>query len=91
MNKINIALYTTASGWVCSLLAFVTLIQDGVYTNSMLFTSVTIGAIASIVLYIIASVVTTGFNWKNALAVIVGAASVYAAVGLGVLFNTLSN
>lgn len=91
MNKTNIALHTTASGWICSLLAFVTLLQDGVYSNNMLFSSVTIGAIVSMVLYVIVSIVTIGFNWKNALAVIVGAASVYAAVGLGVLFNTLSN
>lgn len=91
MNKTNIALHTTASGLICSLLAFVTLLQEGGYTTYDLFGSVTIGAIVSIVLYFIISVVTIGFNWKNALAVVVGAASVYAAVGLGVLFNTLSN
>lgn len=91
MNKTNIALHLTASGWVCALLAFVTFLQEGNYTNYDLFGSITVGAIASIVLYFIISVVVIGFNWKNMLATIIGAASIYGAAGLGVLFNNLSN
>lgn len=79
------------SGYVCSLLTFVAMLQENELSNAGKIGIVSIGAIAMLVLTLAISLVVDGkVCWQSLVACLVGCATVYAAVALGVLFNILS-
>lgn len=80
-----------AAGYGCSLLTFVAMLQEHELSNGGEIGIVSIGAIAMLVLTLIISLVVDGkVRWQSLVACLVGCATVYAAVALGVWFNVLS-
>lgn len=79
------------SGYVCSLMTFVAMLQEHELSNGGKIGIVSIGAIAMLVLTLIISLVVDGkVRWQSLVACLVGCATVYVAVALGVWLNVLS-
>ncbi len=79
-------------GWIGAFLTFMFILQEGNLSNGMLIASPTVGVLVVFVLsFLKEAIVDSVFSWKDIIASIAGAASMYIAVALGVLFNILSN
>lgn len=80
-------LHFFGGGFLCAIMTLVCLLQDGVFTNRMIFGSVLIGTIAVIFVSVIKEIADGKFDWKDILAAILGCVAIGAAAGVGVLFN----
>lgn len=79
-----------AGGWISGLLTLVVILQEGLrLTNTQLFLSPTIGFICVLMISVMKELSDSEFDWKDILATMIGAATVYLATGIGVLFNIL--
>lgn len=79
------------SGYVCSLLTFVAMLQEQSLTNWGKIGITGIGAIVVLMAVTFKNIVSGDkFNWNNVLASVVGCATVTGAVALGVWFHMLS-
>lgn len=80
-------LHFFGGGFLCAILAIISLLQDGVFTNRMIFGSVLIGTIAVVFVSVIKEIADTKFDWKDILAAVLGCVVIFMAAGIGVLFN----
>lgn len=89
MTKIGVdkVLHFFCGGFICAVITFMTLLQDGLFTNAAVFGSVLIGTICVIVLSVIKEIADGKFEWKDILAGIIGCFFIWLAIGLGLLFN----
>lgn len=79
-----------AGGWICSFITLIAILQEGTrLSNTQLLLSPTIGFICVLVIEVMKELSDTKFDWKDVLATMIGAATVYLATGIGVLFNVL--
>lgn len=79
-----------AGGWICAFITLITILQEGPrLSNTQLLFSPTIGFICVLVIEVMKELSDTKFDWKDVLATMIGAATIYIATGLGVLFNVL--
>lgn len=83
-------LHFFGGGFICAILAIISLLRDRVFTNRMIFGSVLIGTIAVIFLSVIKEITDEKFNWKDILAAVIGCFVIFMAAGIGVLFNIWS-
>lgn len=83
-------LHFFGGGFFCAILAIISLLQDGVFTNRMIFGSVLIGTIAVLFISVIKEIADGEFNWKDILAAVLGCVAIFMAAGIGVLFNIWS-
>lgn len=93
MNKFIKENYVTlvTSGYVCSLMTFVAMLQEHELSNGGKIGIVGIGTIAVLMAVVFKNIVATEkFSWYNILAAIIGCVTVAIAVALGVWFNVLS-
>lgn len=60
-------LHFFGGGFLCAILAIISLLQDGVFTNRMIFGSVLIGTIAVIFVSVIKEIADGKFDWKDIL------------------------
>ena len=77
-------------GFICAVIAFVALLQDGLFTNEALFGNLLIGTIAVIVVSVMKEIADGKFDWKDILAAVLGCLVIFASVGVGLLFGYLS-
>ncbi len=84
------ALHFFGGGFLCAILAIISLLQDGVFTNRMIFGSIFIGTIAVVFVSVIKEIADGEFNWKDILAAVLGCIVIFMAAGIGVLFNIWS-
>ena len=79
------------SGYVCSLLTFVAMLQEQSLTNWGKIEITCIGAIVVLMAVTFKNIVSGDkFNWNNVLAAFIGCIIVAVAIAIGVLFNVLS-
>lgn len=79
-----------AGGWICAFITLVAIIQEGSrLSNTQLLFSPTIGFICVFVIAVLKELTDTKFDWKDILATMIGAVTIYIATVIGVLFNVL--
>lgn len=79
------------SGYICSLMTFVAMLQEHDLSNIGKIGITGIGTIAVLMGVIFKNIVATEkFNWYNVLAAVVGCVLVAIAISIGVWFNILS-
>lgn len=83
-------LHFFGGGFLCAILAMISLLQDGVFTNRMIFGSILIGTIAVIFVSVIKEIADGKFDWKDILAAVLGCVVIFMAAAVGVLFNIWS-
>lgn len=93
IEKIGIDKITHFSlgGLICSLLTFIVMLQEGGEIGWWCLAMPTIGTVVVfIVSWVKEKVIDEVFTWSDIWAAMLGCLMVYLAVGIGVLFNTLS-
>lgn len=84
-------LHFLCGGYLCSLITFVVILQEGIMSYGESITSVLIGAIAVLVLSAMKEMIMDSkADWKDVLASVLGCAPVFIFVALGALFSYLS-
>lgn len=78
-------------GLICALITFVAMLQEGGEIGWWCLAMPTIGSIiVFIASYIKEKVIDEVFTWNDIWAAMIGCISVYIAVAIGLVFNTLS-
>lgn len=78
-------------GLICALITFVVMLQEGGEIGWWCLAMPTIGSIiVFIVSWMKEKVIDDEFNWYDILAAMIGCITVYIAVAIGLVFNTLS-
>lgn len=78
-------------GLICALITFVVTFQEGGEIGWWCLAMPTIGTVVVFILsWMKEKVIDDEFNWYDILAAMLGCILIYIAVGIGVLFNTLS-
>lgn len=78
-------------GFICSLISFVTILQESGLIWWQQIVSVTIGAVFVLIISVIKEILFDDKpDWKDVGAAMLGCLLVYASVGLGTWFNYLS-
>lgn len=80
-------------GLMCAMVTFIALLQEmGNLTPAMIFATPIIGTVMVMFLeFCKEHFLDDEFSWKDVLATFIGCVLVFLAVGVGVLFNVLSN
>lgn len=79
-------------GLVCACVTFVIILQEGNLTPAMILATPIIGTVMVMFLeFCKEHFLDDEFSWKDVLATFIGCVLVFLAVGVGVLFNVLSN
>lgn len=80
-------------GLMCAMVTFVVLLQEmGNLTPAMIFATPIIGTVMVMFLeFCKEHFLDDEFSWKDVLATFIGCVLVFLSVGVGVLFNVLSN
>lgn len=79
-----------AGGWISSFLTHILILQEGQgLSNMQLFLSPTLGLICVLFIAAMKELADKEFSWKDILATVLGAITIYVATGMGVLFNIL--
>lgn len=84
-------LHFLLGGYICALISFVVILQEGTFASPMNIAAVLIGTVA---VYILAAmkefIMDTEASWKDIWLALLGCVPVFIAVAIGVLFNYLS-
>ena len=83
-------LHFFGGGFLCAILAIISLLQDGVYTPEAINGSALIGTIVTIVLIILKELFDKKFDLLDIAAGLIGCAFIWLAIGIGFLLNYLS-
>lgn len=92
VNKLGAdkVMHFLAGGWICAFITLIAILQEGPrLSNTQLLLSPTIGFICVFVVAVMKELYDMDFSWKDVLATMLGAATIYIATGIGVLFNIL--
>lgn len=84
-------LHFLGGGYLCSLITFVVILQEGFMSYYREIASVLIGTISVFVLSVMKeTIMDSKADWKDVLASVLGCVPVFIAVALGSWFNYLS-
>lgn len=84
-------LHFLGGGFICSLVSFVVILQEGDLTPLEKVSSVLTGTVFVLILSVLKELIADDkADWYDVLASILGCVPVYIAVGIGVWFNILS-
>lgn len=83
-------LHFFGGGFICSIFAIMSLLQEGMINNRTVFGSIAIGTVVALIASIIKELVDDKFDWVDILAAIIGCALIFISAGLGMLFNVQS-
>lgn len=84
-------LHFLLGGYICALISFVVILQEGMFASPTNIAAVFIGTIAVFVLSLIKELILdTQTDWKDIGLSVLGCIPVFIAVAIGVLFNYLS-
>lgn len=84
-------LHFLGGGYMCSLISFVTILQEQLLSDFGKIATVSLGTVFVFVISMIKElIIDEKTNWKDILASVLGCVPVFIAVAIGVLFNYLS-
>lgn len=84
-------LHFLGGGYMCSLISFVTILQEQLLTGSGKIATVSLGTVFVLILSAMKElIIDNKADWKDILASVLGCVPVFIAVAIGVLFNYLS-
>lgn len=84
-------LHFLGGGYMCSLISFVTILQEQLLTGPGKIATVSLGTVFVLILSAMKELIMDDkADWKDILASVLGCVPVFVAVAIGVLFNYLS-
>lgn len=85
-------LHFLGGAWICAIITFVVILQEGGSIGSWgKVSSVLIGTAVVVFLSVVKEIIMDDkADWFDVLASIAGCVTIFAAVGIGILFNNLS-
>lgn len=84
-------LHFLLGGYLCTLISFIVILQEGMGASPINIAAVLIGTVAVFVLSLIKELILdTQTDWKDVGISVLGCIPVFIAVAIGVLFNYLS-
>lgn len=84
-------LHFLGGSWICALVTIVTILQEDNLNSLEKVGSVLIGTVVVIILSVIKELIMDEeADWMDVLAAVTGCVTIFASVGIGVLFNFLS-
>lgn len=84
-------LHFLGGGWICAVITFVSILQEGDLDSWGKISCVIIGTTVVVFLSVVKEIfLDDKADWIDVVAAVIGCVTIFASVGIGVLFNFLS-